>query len=72
MGDADIVEQLEDTRDGYLAALLADSLNPRVDYSIDGQSVSRAAWRASMFRAVTETQQLINMVQPFEIMSQMI
>lgn len=72
MADADIVAQLIETRDGYLAALLADSVKPRLDYSIDGQAVSRASWRSSMFKAIADTNNLINMFQPFEIMSQVI
>jgi hypothetical protein len=63
----DPVLQLTTARDGYIAALVADSANPRVDYNIDGQSVSRSAWRENVTRMLKEIDLLIQQYQPTEI-----
>lgn len=61
------LEQLTTTRDNYLAALAADSVNPQKDYALDGESVQRDKWRAEMLARVKELGDLINLYDPFEI-----
>lgn len=61
------LEQIRTLRSNYLAALVADSINPKPDYSIDGQTVSRAQWRADLFSKIKELNELEQMMDPFEI-----
>lgn len=53
------LENLATIRSNYLAALAADSANPRVDYSIEGQSVNRSAWRQDLFDKIAKINDLL-------------
>jgi len=66
------VEYLTTAKAGYLAALAADSANPKPDYSIDGQTVSRAQWREGLLRQTKELNTLIQMEDPYELRGQTI
>lgn len=68
----DPVTQLIAIRDGYLTALAVDALNPKFDYNIDGQAVTRSSWRESLFKELANINQLINMYQPYEIQTIMV
>lgn len=52
-------QNLATIKSNYLSALAADSASPGKDYSIDGQSVSRAAWRESLFSKIKEINELM-------------
>ncbi len=64
------VETIKASISNWLAALYADSLNPRPDYSIDGQTVSRAAWRDSLTRNIKEHQEMLALFEPFVLVGQ--
>lgn len=64
------LEQLQTIKANYLAVLAADSLAPQVDYSIDGKSVTRSAWRAFMMKSITDLNALMAAEAPFELHSQ--
>jgi hypothetical protein len=74
---SDLQQQITDALDliaSWNGALLADALNPQKDYSLDGESVSRVAWRAGLMdnikaarEGILETQQLINSLSPYSI-----
>jgi hypothetical protein len=51
--------ELAQLREGYMQALIADSLNPLADYSLDGESTSREAWRAGMMNRIEMCDKLI-------------
>ncbi len=51
---------LDEAIEGYAAALAADSLNPRPDYNVDGQSVTRSTWREHIMSLIRDAQRLIN------------
>jgi hypothetical protein len=72
LGEADLVEQLKQARDGIVAALLADALNPKLNYDIDGQSVDRTSWRANLTDELRLLQMLILSYEPFEIQTIMV
>ncbi len=63
--------QLQTIRDGLLAQLVTDAsvTTPygTIDYSLDGESVSREAWRAGTMARLEKIQELMIMYQPFEI-----
>lgn len=61
---------VQNTRNGYIAALLADSANPQPSYSVGGQAVSRTEWRESLTRQVNEMNKLLSILNPQEIRSQ--
>ncbi len=62
------LENLATIKSNYLAALAADSTNPKKSYSIDGQSVNRDAWRESLFKRIAEIDELLTSAQgPFEV-----
>lgn len=60
-------ELLESIKSNYLQALDDDALNPRPDYSIDGQTVSRAQWRDSLLMKIKEINALIQADEPYEL-----
>ena len=51
----------------YLSALAQDAINPKPDYSVDGQTISRAAWRDGIWAKVEAIQKLLQFAQPFEL-----
>lgn len=58
----------------YAERLAEDALSPKSSYSIDGESVSRNEWRASLYQAIEsltksnmEIFKLINAIQPYWI-----
>lgn len=61
------LELLSSIRSGYLTALAADAANPKPDYSIDGQTVSRAQWRESLLARIHDVDALIQATEPFEL-----
>jgi hypothetical protein len=66
MTDAD---RLASIKTLYLTALAEDAANPRPDYSIDGQSVSRESWRAGLFARVKDIDELAQAAEPYELRS---
>ena len=54
-------------RDNYSLALINDSLYPQPDYSLDGESVSRDAWRKNLMEQIKSLQEFITMLDPTEI-----
>lgn len=63
----DQITALKTMRDNYLNALVADSLNPQMDYSFDGQSVDRTGWREKTKMLVQECNELIATLDLTEI-----
>lgn len=61
------IEELVEIKAGYLAALADDAANPKPDYSIDGQTVSRAQWRQSLFQLIKNINELIQVEEPYEL-----
>jgi hypothetical protein len=61
---------LAEQKSNLLAALLADSLKPKPDYSIDGQTVSRSQWRKSLLDGIKEIDELIQVADPYELRGQ--
>lgn len=59
-------------RDNALFALAEDLLSPQPTYSLDGESVSREAWRDGMQRTVEWANKMIQIYGPFEIRSQVL
>lgn len=66
------LEYLESIKTNLLATLATDTATPGVDYSIDGQSVSRSAWRNSLWAQIVEINALIAAEDPTELRSQAI
>jgi hypothetical protein len=74
---SDLEQQILDANAQILlwnAALLADAANPQKDYSLDGESVSRDAWRRGLMdlirmarESILETQKTINALNPYAI-----
>lgn len=58
---------IESIISGYLTALKEDARFPRPDYSIDGQTVSRAQWRESLIGQIKQLQGLAQNIEPFEL-----
>lgn len=57
---------------GYAQALAADAINPEESYSLDGENVTRAEWRAglagmikSLNEEVIAMQQTLNQLTPY-------
>lgn len=63
---------LQSMVDGYAQALANDALNPGTDYSLDGQTVNRNQWRAGLLKMITDTNQLINSLQPYQIVTKQV
>lgn len=61
------VTDLESIQTLYLDALADDAINPKPDYSIDGQTVSRSAWRDSMWKKIEDIQKLLQYAEPYEL-----
>lgn len=70
MALADDIAAIATQRTNLMSALTADSINPQPSYSVGGQSVSRAEWRESLLRQVTELNKLSQILGPVEIRSQ--
>ena len=74
---AQMVAGLQATRDGYLADLYTDATNngsgtgggTQPDYSLDGRTVSRNAWREHLQKQVQAINQQIIMLQPYSLRS---
>lgn len=66
------VDQISATITGYLNALAADSASPQPTYSLDGENVSRDAWRDNLRRAVKELAELRQEFDPIEVRSQVL
>ena len=62
---ASTIPNLIATRDGYLAALAADALNPQPSYSQDGKAVSRNEWRKGLMDEVIRLNKIINQYNPY-------
>jgi hypothetical protein len=62
--------EIINTRDNYIRQLALDSANPLPDYSVGGQSVSRVAWRDSLYRQINELNRLASIMQPVEFRTQ--
>lgn len=61
------VQYIESIRSQWLAALDADAANPKPDYSIDGQTVSRSQWRSAMLEGITRLGNIQQLLEPFEL-----
>ena len=66
------IADLQTAASNYAEALLADSINPKPDYQIDGQNVSRVAWRKSMLDSIRDINILINQLQPYAIITKQV
>ena len=72
-----MIAGLKATRDGYLADLYNDATNEgsgtgggtQPDYSLDGRTVSRNAWRTHLLEEVGKINQQIIMLQPYTLKS---
>lgn len=64
------LEYLESIKLQYLAALAVDAVKPKPDYSIDGQTVSRASLRTGLFNILKEIATLSQFEEPFELKGQ--
>lgn len=63
MSVATDVANLQAIRSGYLAQLAADAAgDPTVDHSIDGETVTASAWRASIWALIKEINGQINAI----------
>lgn len=62
-----VVETLEACIEGWAAALAADAANPKPDYSIDGQTISRAQYRATLMKLIQDAIKTIQLLEPFEL-----
>ena len=61
------VAGLKATKDGYLADLYMDaSTGTQPDYSLDGRTVNRNAWREGLFNRIKQIDELINALQPYQ------
>lgn len=61
------LDQLRTIRNNYLTALATDSTSPQANYSFDGQSVDRDGWRERTMARIKEINELIGLIDPFEI-----
>lgn len=57
---AQLIAKYEQIRDGLVDALVSDSANPKPDYTIGNQTVSRQAWRESLLKQIQEYEALIS------------
>lgn len=69
---AEQIEDLKTIRDGYMTALVADSVNPQPSYSWEGVSVDRMSWREKLLSQVKEVNQMLTRVSPMEIRGQIV
>jgi hypothetical protein len=61
------IERLKTIRDAYENDLLADAVSgTQPDYSLDGESVSRDAWRAGLQKRIDEIDEKLQRLEPFE------
>ena len=63
------IEQLRAIRDGYLAALAADALNPIPTHVIDGIEISATEWRKELLDQIGKINELIAAFDPTELHS---
>ncbi len=61
------IQKLKATKDGYMTALAADSVNPQPDYSLEGRNVSRTTWRTSLLQNIDQIDNILARYEPFEI-----
>lgn len=54
-------------RDNYMQALANDALNPQMDYSFEGQSVSRDQWRSMTIKACQTCNEILATLDLTEI-----
>lgn len=64
------VELLASIKSQYLMALDIDAVNPKPDYSIDGQTVSRSQWRESLLARIKDIDNLVQSADPYELRGQ--
>lgn len=69
---AEQTANLETIRDGYLEALVADSMNPQPSYSWEGVSVDRMTWREKLMAQIKEVNSMLTRVNPREIRGQIV
>lgn len=71
MADA-ISTSLQSCMEGWAAQLAVDAARtaPQIDYSLDGESVSREAWRAGLMAKIEAAQRLINARNPFCVVTE--
>jgi len=60
-------ENLTAIRDGYLAALAADSISPQPDYELNGKKVTRSAWRAGLLELAEKTNGMLIAMAPYRL-----
>ena len=63
------ISKLKAMIDGWMNALVADSVNPQPDYSLEGRSVSRVAWRDALQRNIDNNLALLGKFEPYEFNS---
>lgn len=65
------IERLKSIRDGYENDLLNDAVTgTQPDYSVEGRSVSRNAWRDSLRKAIADIDDELARLEPFEFHQQ--
>lgn len=62
-----VAETIESAREALVNALADDAVNPKPDYSIDGQTVSRVAWRKSLTDTIEGLGKAAQAIEPFEL-----
>jgi hypothetical protein len=65
-------DDLQSLVTNWSAALVADSSSPQPSYALDGKAVSRSEWRESLFKQILEANKMINMVNPYMIVTKTI
>lgn len=53
-------DQIATIRSNLLAALVADSINPKPSYNIDGQQVDRNGWRTAILGEIAALNALLS------------
>jgi hypothetical protein len=60
------IEQLIKIRDGYLQALVQDSLNPIPDSTVDGVTIHPTEWRKELMDKISQINLLICAFDPVQ------
>jgi hypothetical protein len=63
---ANTVTQLIEIRDGYLNALVQDSLNPSPSHTIDNITINATEWRKELLQRINDINNLITAFDPTE------
>lgn len=72
MATSDTVTNLTTARDQIAAKLAEITANPKAAYSIDGQSVDHNAYRKSLIEELKQIQELLVILDPYIVVSQVL